>query len=126
MPTVVSKYILLFALFFAGCGGSYDETVAGVKVPVPRGMKKSPDKALEISLAGFGGGQSTFNGDDQPESLLEFYSKEMPARGWKQSGRLTSGASMLSYVKENKTAMVMVGRDDAGTVMTITVSGTSR
>ena len=89
-------------------------------------MKKSQDKGLEISLAGFAGGQSTFKGDDRPESVVEFYSKEMLARGWKQSGRLTSGASMLSYVKENQTAMVMVGRDDAGTVMTITVGGTSR
>jgi hypothetical protein len=126
MATVVCKYLLLFALVFAGCGGSYEETVAGVKIPVPRGMKKSQDKGLELSLAGFAGGQSTFKGNDKPESVIEFYSKEMPARGWKQSGRLASGAAMLSYVKENKTAMLMVGRDDAGTVMTITVSGTSR
>ena len=47
---------LLFVLFINGCGGSYEETVTGVTVPIPSGMKKSQGKTVEISLPGFGGG----------------------------------------------------------------------
>jgi hypothetical protein len=39
---------------------------------------------------------------------------------------LLSQGGMLTYVKNNKTVMVTVGKTDSGTSMTITVAGTQR
>ncbi len=68
---------LFFILTLNGCGGSYEETVAGIKVPIPNAMKKSQSHGLEISLPGLGGGQATFPGHMDPDKVIEFYKKEM-------------------------------------------------
>ena len=116
---------LLLANVVASCGGSYEETIAGVKIPVPNGMKRTGDKPVEISLFGFGAGQATFRGDVAPDKIVEFYKKEMPARGWQQSMKVQSGGAMLAYTKEGKTVLVGVGTENKETILNLTVGGTS-
>ena len=113
-------------LIFAGCSSSYEETVAGVKIPIPSGMKKSQTKGIELSLPGFGGAQTSFQGKLEPDKIIDFYKKEMPNRGWQPNMELTSKGGMLTYTKENKTVVVMVTKGDGGSSLSIMVGGTGR
>jgi hypothetical protein len=118
--------VALLALLALSCGSSYEETVAGVKVPIPNGMTKSQAKGIQLSLPGFGGAQASFQGNLAPEKIVEFYKKEMPSRGWQPNMELTSKGGMLTYTKENQTVVVMVSKSDSGSSLSITVGGTGR
>ena len=128
IPTVLKRpsAALLFMFFVNGCGSSFEETVAGVKVPVPSAMKKSQGNGVEISLPGFGGGQVAFQGKMDPDKVIEFYRKEMPQRGWSPSISLLSRGGMLAYTKENKSVLVTVGKSESTTILTITVGGAGK
>jgi hypothetical protein len=89
-------------------------------------MTKSQEQGIELSLPGFGGAQAAYQGKLDPDKVIEFYKKEMPARGWKPSIGLLSKGGMLSYVNESATIIVMVGKTDSGTSMTIITGGTQR
>ena len=119
-------FFLAMTLMFAGCAGSYEEKIAGVEVPIPRGMRKSDGQGLEIALLGFGGGQGSFRGQVDARRVIDFYEKEMPSRGWKPNVGVTSKSGMLTYAKDNRTVIIMVGQSNEMTDMTITVGGTGR
>ena len=121
--SLLSILSLLFVLS-SGCGGSYDETIAGVAVPVPKSMTRSSEKPVEMSLLGFGAGQATFHGGTKTADIVEFYKTEMPARGWQPNLNLRGGGAMLAYSKEGKTLLVSVGKESEKTSLTLTVSGT--
>jgi hypothetical protein len=114
---------LVFILALNGCGGSYEETVAGIKVPIPNAMKKAQGNSIEISLPGFGGGQASFQGKMDPDKVIDFYKKEMADRGWTPNLSLVSRGGMLAYTKEGKSVLVTVGKSEATTTLTITVGG---
>jgi hypothetical protein len=118
--------LLWITVSVSSCGRSYEETVGDVKIPIPRGMTKSQNKSVELSLPGFGGALAAYEGKIAPDNVVEFYRQEMPARGWEPSIGLLSQGGMLTYVKDNKTVMVTVGKTDSGTSMTITVARTQR
>jgi hypothetical protein len=124
--TVRSQILFLLAmiLIFAGCSKSYDEKIAGVEVPIPRGMKKSDGAGVEVALLGFGGGQSSFRGKLESRKVIEFYQKEMPSRGWQPNAGVISKGGMLTYAKDNRTVIIMVGGNNDATIMTVTVGGT--
>jgi hypothetical protein len=112
---------IVFSLLLMACGGSRDETISGVEIPVPKAMKKSAEKPVEISFFGFGAGQASFRGDMESEKLVEFYKKEMPARGWQPNMSLLSGGAMLAYSKDAKTVMIGIGKQDNLTVLSLTI-----
>ena len=114
------------AVMLAGCGGSHDETVGGLQVPIPGGMTKSEEKGVELSIPGFGGAQASYRGKLEPNQVVDFYKKEMPARGWKPSIGVLSQGGMLTYAKEGKSLIVMVGKSNGNTNMTITVGEAKR
>jgi len=116
----------LIAIMLAACGGSRDETISGVTVPVPSAMKKGSEKPVEISFLGFGAGQATFHGDMESNKLVEFYKKEMPARGWQPSMNLLSGGAMLAYSKDGKSVMIGIGKQNGETVLSLTVGGVGK
>ena len=123
---ILSTSRLFFLILLAlptGCSRSQDETIAGVTVPVPKSMTRNADKPVEVSLLGFGAGSATFHGDMDPEEIVEFYKKEMPARGWQTNMNVRSGGAMLAYGKEGKTLLIGVGRQDGKTHLTLTVGG---
>ena len=119
-------FLLAMILILAGCTESYEEKVAGVEIPIPRGMKKSDAAGLEVALLGFGGGQSSFRGQLEPGKVIEFYEKEMPSRGWQPNAGVISKGGMLTYAKDNRTVIIMVGGNNDATQMTVTVGGTAR
>ncbi|MGE5218458.1 MAG: hypothetical protein ACM3SP_15805 [Chloroflexota bacterium] len=110
----------------SACGGSYDETIAGVAVPVPKGMTRTSEKPVEISVLGFGAGQASFQGTTETDKIVDFYKKELPSRGWQSTMNLRSGGAMLAYSKEGKTLLIGVGKQDGKTTLSLTVSGTAR
>jgi hypothetical protein len=126
--TASAQILLLSAmvLIFAGCSRSYDEKIAGVEIPIPRGMKKSDGAGVEVALLGFGGGQSSFRGQLEPGKVIEFYEKEMPSRGWQPNLGVISKGGMLTYAKDARTVMITVGGNNEATTVTVTVGGTVR
>lgn len=124
-PKVRLLLMVVFLTVLApGCGGSYEETVAGVKIPIPNGMTKSQATGIQLSLPGFGGAQASFQGNLEAEKIVEFYKKEMARRGWQPNVGLTSKGGLLTYSKENQTVVVMVSKSDGGARLSITVGGT--
>jgi len=89
-------------------------------------MTRSQESGIEVSLPGFGGAQAAYQGKMDPDKVIEFYRKEMPGRGWQPSIGLLSKGGMLSYAKESTTVVVIVGKTDSGTNMTIMAGGTQR
>ena len=122
----LAVWLLWLTLSTSSCGGSHEETLGGVKVPIPGGMAKSQETGIELALPGFGGAQAAYRGKVEPDQVIAFYKKEMPARGWKPTLGLLSQGGMLSYVKESTTVVVIVGKTDSGTNMTIMAGGTQR
>jgi hypothetical protein len=119
--------LLYVTVSMSSCGGSYEETVGGVKIPIPGGMTRSQESGIvEVSLPGFGGAQADYQGRLAPEKVIEFYRKEMTARGWEASLGLLSKGGMLTYVKDSTTVIITVGKTDNGTGMTIIAGGTQR
>jgi len=123
MPLV---FLLAALALSSGCAGSYDETIAGIVIPVPKGMTRSTEKPVEMSLLGFGAGQATFHGNMDTEKIVEFYQKELPARGWQSNMNLRSGGAMLAYSKEGKTLLIGVAQQDGKTNLTLSVGGVGR
>lgn len=122
--TLSGLSVYCLSLFLAGgCGGSYDDTIAGVTVPVPKEMTRSSDKPAEVSLLGFAAGQATFHGDMSTDKIVEFYKTEMPERGWRPNMNLQSSGAVLAYSKEGKSLLVSVGKESGKTSLTLTVGG---
>jgi len=63
---------------------------------------------------------------DALDKVAEYYKKELPAKGWKEENTMSqSGDSpmhMLTYTKEERTAMVMIAKDDNKTQITLQTS----
>lgn len=121
-----SLLAVLLLMLASACGGSRDETVSGVTLPVPSAMKKGAEKPVEISLFGFGAGQATFHGNMESAKLIEFYKKELPARGWQESMNLVSGGAVLAYSKDGKTVLIGISKQDKDTVLSLTVGGVGK
>ena len=121
-----SLSVLSLFILASSCATSRDETIGGVTVPVPSAMKKSAEKPLEVSILGFGAGQATFHGNMESAELVEFYKKELPARGWQENMKLLSGGAMLAYSKDGKTLLIGIGKQDKDTVLSLTVGGVGK
>lgn len=119
------RYFLI-AVLLAACGGSRDETISDVTIPVPSAMKKGTEKPVEISILGFGAGQATFHGNMETDKLVEFYKKEMLERNWQPSMNLLSGGAMLAYSKEGKSVLIGISKQSNETVLSLTVSGVGK
>jgi len=120
-----SLLVLLLCMLASACAGSRDETVAGVTLPVPSAMKKGAEKPVEIAIFGFGTGQASFHGNMESAKLVEFYKKELPARGWQDSMNLIGGG-VLAYSKDGKTVLIGISKDDKGSVLSLTVGGVGK
>ena len=56
------------------------------------------------------------------DRIVEFYQRELPARGWQPGASLRAGGAMLAYSKEAKTLMVAIGKQNDDTSLTLTVA----
>ena len=117
---------LLLLLLASTCAGSREEIVGGATLPVPSAMKKAAEKPVEVSIFGFGAGQASFHGSMDSAKLIEFYKKELPARGWQESMNLRSGGAMLAYSKEGKTLLIGISKQNEETVLSLTVGGVGK
>jgi hypothetical protein len=128
MKQLVQAFVWLFLLLIviAGCADYHEETIAGVQVPIPNGMRKTQDQGAALSLPGFGAGQASFQGNVDPDKVIEFYKKEMPARAWKPNFGLVSRGGMLAYSKDTNSVLLSVAKQDKGTILTVTVGKTEK
>lgn len=125
-PLRVIVIALFYAFGFSACGGSYEDTIAGIAVPVPKSMTKSSQAPVEMKFFGFGAGQASYHGKMASDKIVEFYERELPARGWQPGASMRAGGAMLAYSKEAKTLMVAIGKQNDETSLTLTVGGTGR
>ncbi len=119
-------WLTIFTVITAGCGGSREELIAGVNVPIPSGMEKSERQGVELTLPGLGAAQVSFKGKKDPQQIIDFYRKEMKDRGWRPGMGIVAGGGMLSFVKEGQTLMVTVGRSAEATTLTILIGKTGK
>jgi hypothetical protein len=122
----IAGLLLAAAVVFGGCSGSHEETIAGVSVPIPAGMTKSPQRGIAFALPGFGGAQANYEGSIEPEKVVDFYKKELPRRGWQSSAGIVGKGGMLSYTKEGKTLVMMIGSQNGKTSLALMVGGVPR
>jgi hypothetical protein len=115
-------YFILLASIFSACAKARDETVAGVVVPVPSAMQRVSGQGIELAIPGFGGGKADFHGDMAPEKIIEFYQKEMPARGWQPGASLLGQGGMLTYTVQGKSVLLAVGKQDGKSTLSVTVT----
>jgi hypothetical protein len=118
--------LMCSAWMISGCGSAREETVAGVTVPVPTEMTRVEGQGVELSIPGLGGGQAAFEGNLAPERIIEFYKKEMPARGWQPGTSLLIGGGILSYSKEGKTVLLGVSARNGNAALSVTVADTRK
>ena len=71
----LAVWLLWLTLSTSSCGGSHEETLGGVKVPIPGGMAKSQETGIELALPGFGGAQAAYRGKVDPDQVIAFYKK---------------------------------------------------
>ena len=122
--TAAARALLLFLSFvLAGCAtiGPRDEIVAGVAVPVPGGMKKAPEEKMEINFPGFAGGRAAFRGSVTTDEIVQFYKKEMSARGWKSNASLVTHGGMLAFSKDGKNVLITVSGSGGDTTLNVVV-----
>jgi len=119
------SWLCASVLALTGCGGG-EETIGGIQVPIPRGMTKSSQQGIEVALPGFSGAQASYEGSIEPEKIMEYYKKEMPARGWQPAAGILSRGGMLSYTKEGRAVMIMAAPKNGKTGLTIMVGGAPR
>jgi hypothetical protein len=118
----VALIALFCSLSLAGCAiEQRDEVVAGVTIPIPGGMSRATDDRVEVALPGFGGGKVTYRGNVDPEEIVAFYQREMPARGWRSNASLVTRGGMLAYTKENRSVLIIVSSADRDTTLGIVV-----
>ncbi len=114
------------AISLSGCSRSHEETIAGIAVPIPAGMTKSPQQGIGFALPGFGGAQAIYEGSMEPEKVIDFYKKELPGRGWQEAASMVGRGGMLSYTREGKALVLMIGSQDGKTSLSIMVGGAPR
>ena len=117
----VSFFLVVLSV---GCAEQRDEVIAGVAVPIPRGMSKDKDQKAELTVPGFGGEQVVYHGSTDPEEVITFYKKEMPLRGWKPNASLVTRGGLLAYSKENKSVLITVSKSGSDTSLAVLVAGT--
>ncbi len=71
-------------------------------------------------------GQASFHGKMETDKIVEFYKKELAARGWEPNMNLQSGAAMLAYTKEGKTLLIAVGKAHDDTTLSLTLGGMAK
>ncbi|MGH7829402.1 MAG: hypothetical protein ACREP8_04430 [Candidatus Binatia bacterium] len=98
-----------------------DEIIGGVRIPVPRGMNKSTEQRVELSLPGIEGGTASYQGSVDSKEIVAFYQAEMPRRGWVPKGSLVSQGGALAYTKDTRSALIRVSERGRVTVLDILV-----
>lgn len=121
-----SLRLLTLGVFLAGvlvaCAGrSREEEIAGVRIPIPRGMSRSGEAEARIALGGVGGSQVLFRGNVEPDDVVAFYQKEMPARGWRESASILARGGALAFAKEKQSVVITVGKTGGETTLGILV-----
>jgi hypothetical protein len=89
-------------------------------------MKKSESGGVDVSLLGFRGASASFQGETDPDKIIDFYKKEMPQRGWAPNMTVVSRGGMLAYSKEGKSVLIAVGKNEGATTLNITVGAAGK
>ena len=126
-PTVLQVLaLLLFSALLESCSLLYPEDkeqkkiVTGIRIPVPRGMNKSTEQRVDLTLPGLEGGTVTYQGNVDPNKIVSFYQTEMPQRGWLPRARLvTQGITQggtLAFSKDARSVLIRVSGTGGATV----------
>jgi hypothetical protein len=105
---------VLALLLFACTVGQRDEIIAGIAVPIPRGMERVIEERVELLLPGLGAGRVGYRGNVAPQEVVAFYQKEMPGRGWSPNASLVTQGGFLVYSKGNQDLFIIVTHGGSG------------
>lgn len=117
---------LVLILSLTGCALNHvieerDEVIAGLTIPIPRGMTRVLNLGIGLTVPGFAGEKVTYRGETSPHEIVTFYQNEMPARSWKPNASLVTQGGILAYTKDNRSVLITVDNNDSGASLTIVV-----
>ncbi len=128
-------YFLLMigsVIFIGGCSGTIFSDSSGstmVNVPpvskaindhpdieLPVDMELENDESMAIRTDSFMGGILSYSGRIEMQSLKDYIIASMKRNKWKVVGEASSENIMLAFTKPNKTCMVVIEEDLAGSL----------
>jgi hypothetical protein len=113
----------ILLLIITGCQ-QRNEIIAGVEVPIPSKMTKSPDKAFD-PIPGFKDGQVSYQGKVRPKEIFDFYQEVMAAKGWQPTARFAGDQKdSIGYTKGNRLVLVRYNENPDGTTVLTVMVGT--
>lgn len=113
----------IIVLIITGCQ-QRNEVIAGVEVPIPAKMTKSPDKVFD-PIPGFKDGQVSYQGKVTPKEIFDFYQEVMAAKGWQPTARFAGNEqNSIGYTKGNRLVLVKYDPNPDGTTVLTVMVGT--
>ncbi len=68
-------------------------------------------------------GMTMFQSEEKTEALIEFYKKEMPAKGWKAGkAQSAAGITQMEFTKDNRKVTIFITPNPVGKGMTVIIN----
>lgn len=124
----------LAILLLAGCNAnpSLPQTQTGdptqpmdfnllTDIPIPAGATMDNDRSLILGDRDRWTGRVVMKLWKSAAESTNFYQQQMPSFGWEAIMAATSGVSMMSYIRGDRAATVLVERSMVGSIVSVTV-----
>ena len=122
-PQRLMLCLSLLLLIITGCQ-QRNEVIAGVEVPIPAKMNKTPDKVFD-PIPEFKDGQVSYQGKVTPKEIFDFYQEVMAAKGWQSTARFAGNEqNSIGYTKGGRLLLVKYNESPDGTTVLTLMVGT--
>ena len=124
---------ILAVLLIAGCGSrtnlpqsQSDAQVANIQlvtdIPIPPNATMDNDRSLILSDRDHWTGRVVMRFWQSTAELTAFYQAQMPGFGWEPVMSVTSESSVLSYIRSDRAATVVIEKSSLGLVSAVSVT----
>ncbi|WP_456432873.1 lipoprotein [Thermosulfuriphilus sp.] len=83
-------------------------------IVVPAELSVVEEKSLIVKTASFTGGVLVLRGRVLVPSLIEFFSRELPKRGWQLVGTIRYKNTLLAFTRPNQTCFIYISEPGLG------------
>jgi hypothetical protein len=92
-------------------------------MPIPTGAKFMSDQSLVLSNKDYWTGRLVLESDSKISQIHAFYMQEMPPLGWEPVASVLSTSSVLTFIRQNRTATVQIQPNSfSGSTISVTVA----
>ena len=83
-------------------------------IVVPAELSVVEDKFLVVKTSSFTGGVLVLRGRVLVPSLIEFFTRELPKRGWQLVGTIRYKDTLLAFTRPNRTCFIYISEPGLG------------